>query len=125
VEDVFKHNKYVQSRKKQLQLDAWSACDNNMSVVELISLCETITRSKIVCCGKDYDDDTQKNKRPKRGANGPRTQRVCWDCETGPLRKFTPKDSFWYQYYVSNPPTGTKKFNKKFHRRFCMSYKSY
>ncbi len=60
MEDVFEPNKYFQSRKKQLQLDAWSACVNNMSVVGLISLCETITRSKMVCCGKDYDDDTQK-----------------------------------------------------------------
>ncbi len=111
MEGVFEPNKYFQSHKKQLQVDALSACDINMSVVELISLYQTITRSEIVCCGREYNDDTQK----KRGcAYCPRTQHVCWDCETGILQIFTPKDSFWYQFYFSNPPTTTKKLIRRF-----------
>ncbi len=94
----------------------WSALSN----IEITTLCTAIVETEF---HKEMQSITSSPQRQRKYC--PPTTHMCRDIDTGVMRKFTSRDSFWYIYYVKNPPLDTKKFHSKFRKRFRMSYDSY
>jgi hypothetical protein len=77
----------------------------------------------------DENDDVDRtkslrNKRQRRPKER-REQRLYRCPIDGQIKVLGPKSTFWYTSYVQNPNPASVKFQRKFRRRFRMSYDSY
>ena len=90
--------------------------------LKIITMCAMVAKEEAA------DELIVKEKHSGKKIRGPYAQkepRLLLDPVTRQQRQFGPKDTAWYFNYVSNPKPGNKKFEKKFRRRFCCSYKSF
>lgn len=65
------------------------------------------------------------NTRKQRGEYETAEQRFFRDPVDGTIRRLGPRETAWYQNYVSDPHTESAKFRKKFRRRFRCSHPSF
>ena len=111
--DPYKYFKFKQGQDDKLGTNEY---------LTIIAACEMIAKEEMVM---EQNASRHLSKRRKKCLSQPREQRMYRDEIDGTIKYFGPRETAWYQNYVSNPPLHSKKFRSKFRRCFRCRYESF